>query len=294
MEQSNRTYGGRLITVVPDEIVVARAKAEAAAKADKAVEKKDTDWSTVAAKTAAVLLTATPYWEAMGVVITAAVEAIGKARSKGVSIREVGLSDVESLRFPVGHPEIGNVYARDPADKELFHPIGLFHQKVFEQKFSEAIRLLAKLGAREINVQHVKGWGRDFAASISSLIPAPGGAVNLDASGGSSAAQAHNLILKATLDNRHEPTLIKDAIWFPHEPTWQAVAEMRMEHGLKEFSLTVSYEDDYQVNAALETSLKSAGFKLGGEFKSHVSTVWTISGVFGEIDTRIAADALAT
>jgi hypothetical protein len=152
---------------------------------------------------------------------------------------------------------------------------------VFEHKFSEALLLLGALGANEINVQHVKGWNREFAGELSVPIPPSVGNGQIGASAAAQAGTGENLLFHASLRGSDTPAMISDPIWFPHESTWQAVAKLRLDHGLDVFSLTLNYEEDYQVNANLTAAIEGAGFKLGGEFKKHISTVWTMSGHFG-------------
>jgi len=51
---------------------------------------------------------------------------------------------------------------------------------------------------------------------------------------------------------------------------------------MKEFSLGVSYQDDYGVNAGLKLKAEKAGLDMGGAFEDHLRTTWTISGSFNE------------
>lgn len=62
------------------------------------------------------------------------------------------------------------------------------------------------------------------------------------------------------------------------------LAKLRMEHGMKDFSLKISYEDDFQVNANLAAVIEGTGLQLGGKFEKHQSTEWILSGNFGGRD----------
>jgi hypothetical protein len=69
-------------------------------------------------------------------------------------------------------------------------------------------------------------------------------------------------------------------VWFNHEPTWQAIAEGRLMHGLKNFSIDLKYADDFGINAGLAAKIRKTGLDVGGKFEDHQSTHWRISGRF--------------
>jgi len=134
------------------------------------------------------------------------------------------------------------------------------------------------LGATEMSVEHVIGWERDFSANLT--VPVLQTVSNVSASAGSEKKQSSSLLFTAKLANKAAPSIPVGLVWYPHEPTWQAVANGRITYGLTDFSLTVRYEDDFAVNAGLKLAAGKAGLDLGGKFEDHVATVWRISGTF--------------
>ena len=90
------------------------------------------------------------------------------------------------------------------------------------------------------------------------------------------------LFFKASLKGNANAKLPDGLVWFPHEPTWQEIAEGRLRHGLTQFQLSVRYEDDYGIDAGLKLAAGKAGLDLGGSFQEHESTVWRIEGNFAE------------
>ncbi len=62
-----------------------------------------------------------------------------------------------------------------------------------------------------------------------------------------------------------------------------AELERGMHYGLRNFSVTVTYEDDFGVNADLKAAAERAGLDLGGTFEDHQATVWRIVGQFQEM-----------
>jgi hypothetical protein len=263
-----------LIAVVPDEALKMEPKDE------KSTEKQETDWRDIA-KTAGNVI----YRYYTGVYTTQAIKAVydfvKKVTASELPVQIVGISSAGALTFPPGHPRPKVIYAQHPADAVLYFPVASFHRRVFEHKFGEAVRLLGALGAREIYVEHKKGWSRDFAADISGPIPVSVEPVHTGVSVGVAAKAAENLLFKASLKGSDTPQLLENSIWLPHESTWQAVVDMRMKYGLRDFSLSLNYEEDYQVNAGLKVEVEKVGFEIGGKFEDHVATVWTMSGRFG-------------
>lgn len=221
-------------------------------------------------------------WGAAAIVAKDAYLAWEHARDSGLNVMAISYSEASQLNFPPGHPCLGTLYALHPAKPSLYYTSAMFHRMAFEHKFSEAVDLLMSLGASSIEVNHVNGWSREFSASMSVPIPSVSG----KASASEKASEASTLLFKAEFENDREPELPADMVWYAHEPTWNSVASGRMKYGMKEFSLTVAYQDDYGVNAGLQVKAAKAGLDLGGDFGVHKNTTWTISGKFSDRKTK--------
>jgi len=182
--------------------------------------------------------------------------------------------------FPPGHPRRKLVYVRHPSSSTLYYPVASFHRKAFEHKFAEAIRLLTSLGAKKIRVEHEKGWARGFGVDFSASVPE----ANAQGSAGFSSSNKadERLLFVATLKGHAAPKIPDNLVWFPHEPVWQQIARDRIDCGLEDFDLTISYSDDFGVNAKLIASLTKGSFELGGTFEEHESTTWRITGEFSQ------------
>lgn len=89
------------------------------------------------------------------------------AKRAGVDIKLVEKSKTSLLLLPPGHPRDGVVYAGHPALSKYYLPITEFHRVVFEHKFSEAVSMLMHLGAKNIRIKHVKGWGLHHLINLS-------------------------------------------------------------------------------------------------------------------------------
>jgi hypothetical protein len=195
-----------------------------------------------------------------------------------VPVLEVDPAVVSELVLPPGHPREGVVYVGNPVDPPLYYPAATFHRMTFEHKLAEAVRVLMALGARELEVRHVAGRSREWAGRIDVPIPSKGLVVGGEGEGRSSSASA--VMFRGTLEGGAGPALPDDLAWYPHEPTWQPVADGRLHYGLRDFELAVRYDDDFGVGGRLEAAAAKFSLDLGGAFEEHRSTEWRITGTF--------------
>lgn len=270
--------------VVADDVVIA---AEREAEQQAAETGEGVNWGQVAVKAGSLAapMAALPGLAGIAVGVAGiavgveAVSAAAKAREKGLKVLAVSRTEAAQLRMPPGHPRDRVVYVGHPALAPVYYPAAGFHRFTFEHKFSEAVRLLMALGATELEVEHVRGWSADFAANLSAPLPT---AVPIDAAvtAGRRHATGSSALFRAKLAGLTEPRLPDDLVWFSHEPTWQQVADGRLNYGLQEFQLTVRYDDDYGIDAGFKLSAQKLGLDLGGNFQEHESTTWKITGTF--------------
>jgi hypothetical protein len=276
-------YSERQLIVVTDDAVV-----QATRMAEKQVleQQQSASWSSMEEITvrglidylAASLGEATLESLNVDLAIVEAVQSWFRGRASGLRILQVGRTEAQDLRFPPGHPREGVLYIGHPALANVYYTIAEFHRVTFEHKFCEAIELLMHLGASKIRVEHVRGWSQKFSARLS--VPL-GPTESLSTEEERQERKQDQLLYEATLVGTTKATLPERMVWYPHEPTWQSIANGRIKFGLCDFSLSVSYEDDFGVNAGLKASVQKIGLELGGRFEDHVSTIWRISGQFG-------------
>lgn len=259
--------------MVADDAVV-RASREAAL--EELQQKNTVDWGRIAQLTLKTALGM--HGDLVTTIAKEAVSAWSRARDSGIDVVQISKTEAKTLTFPPGHPRDAVLYIGHPARAEVYYTTAEFHRVTFEHKFAEAIRLLMHLGATEISVEHIRGWSRDFSGKISVSIPSAEATIGAEA--GASASQQESLLFKATLDGTDTPKLPDQLSWYPHEPTWQTIAEARISFGLRDFGLSVTYNDDYGINAGLKASISKTGLDAGGKFEDHVSTEWRISGKF--------------
>jgi hypothetical protein len=142
-----------------------------------------------------------------------------------VPLLTIGRSEATNLTFPHGHPRDQTLYTGDPVVPERYYPTAHFHRLAFQHKFSEAVRILATLGATQMRVEHEEGWSREFAAKVG--LPVPTTQVEVGAEGGSTKNSCAEILFEATLQGTESPSLPTDLAWYPHEVAWQHITELR-------------------------------------------------------------------
>jgi len=201
-------------------------------------------------------------------------EILNKDKRQGLVITQITKSHLQSFRLPPGHPSDHTIYVAHPAMPEQYIPFADFHRSVFEQKFNELVTLLSYLGAKTIEVHFIRGWGKEFAASLNV------GLSGLAQAAGNVTKQVEQTLLYQAALKGHRPRTPENLKWYNHEPSWQQVASQRRSHGLKTFSLSYRYTSDFGINATVAARLNKAGFELGGTFNDHISTEWHVKGTF--------------
>jgi hypothetical protein len=196
------------------------------------------------------------------------------------NVKAILINESNSLEFPLGHPKKGVIYCIHPILPKAYYPLEDFHKLTFEHKFQEIIKILVSLGAKEIEVECKKGWGRDFSAKLGGIIPVEGTKVEVGISGGKISNEKQYSLYRATFAGNKSPVLPVGLAWYSHEPSWQQIVNSRLNYQLIDFSLTLNYEYDYGINSAIKAKLEEIGFELGVDFHKFESTVWNISGKF--------------
>lgn len=193
-------------------------------------------------------------------------------------ILPVTAKQARPLEFPAGHPLDNVVYVADPGVPGRYFPVSNFHRAMFDDKYSEAIRLLRSLGAERIVIEYLQGYehagGITFSAS----------GIEGDPHGGMKKSSKRGIGATLVMELRPEgrARLPRDLFWYRSEPLWQEIAEARLEHRLQSFNLELRYSDDFGVNGELAARIKDIGLELGGDFRRFRETVWKIEGIFAE------------
>lgn len=201
-------------------------------------------------------------------------KALMKHKMTSSKIRYVGRSELvkKGIKFPPSHPLDMTVYARHPVKNNVYITMAELHRVVFEHKVAEATRILMALGAKTIKVESIKGWNQEFSAKMDIAALKGNASIN--------AKDSKSFIYEASYQPSGQPYLPDELAWYEFEESWQNIALGRLKHGLTNFSLAVTYEDDFGVNVNLQADVSELEASVGGNFEKHVSTIWRMDGSF--------------
>ena len=199
-----------------------------------------------------------------------------------LKIKPLKREEVEGeFEFPDGHPISRTIYCNHPHDKTKFYPVDTFHKEVFQSKFDEAINTLISLGASSIEVEHKKGWSKDFFVELEANLPAKiKGEYNNSQKGNSS------VLFKANYKGHNAPIKPINMKWLEGDSNWNIIINDRLNNNLKDFELQLNYQEDYGINGSLEAKLMKWGFNLGIKYYKYEATVWTIRGEFNTSSSK--------
>lgn len=188
------------------------------------------------------------------------------------------------LAFPPGHPRIDHAYAAHPLQTERYLPVAAFHQQLFEQKASELVTLLAALGAERVTVRAARGYREGAGFSLGASLPVE--AVSAHESAARQRSIAQTLTVEETFVVMGPPKVPDGLVWYPHEPSWQALAQRRIEFGTSTFRIELTYDEDFGVDGGLVAALEGIGVRLGGSFRAFERTRWEFEGTFAPITAQ--------
>jgi hypothetical protein len=120
--------------------------------------------------------------------------------------------------LPPGHPRGRVVFAGHPTEPHNYIPIADFHRYTFEHKFSEILSILMHLGAKKIEVRHVRGWDQGFSEKLSIKIPKLSISmpkIELTQEAGVSQRKQSAILYEAELRGRETVSMPKNLVWPP-------------------------------------------------------------------------------
>jgi hypothetical protein len=206
--------------------------------------------------------------------------AVRSAASAGALIVAADVAERE-LSFSPGHPRIDHAYAAHPLATERYLPVAQFHQQLFEQKASELVTLLASLGATRVRVRAARGYREAAGFSLGASVAVE--SMSAQDGGSRNKTEAQSFAAEETFVPRGAPRVADGLVWYPHEPSWQALARRRIEFGSSTFRIELSYDEDFGVDGGLVAALEGVGIRVGGSFRAFERTRWEFEGTFAPI-----------
>jgi hypothetical protein len=218
---------------------------------------------------------------------------IGRSRQQNAEVQQPGLDYVE-VPISIAHRELSwsspdhlrknGVYSQSPRNPEMYFPAEKFHAVAFEDKYTEALRVLMALRPRTLIVEHETGYEAELV--VGAELNAISKAGKMKVEGGYNKTDNKKVVFQGNfekpgmLDRFKKKELPADLNWYPYEGKWRSIVEGVWENGLKKVDMEVTYYEDFGFNAEFEGSLRLIGLKLDADYQQFKKTLWRIRGEF--------------
>lgn len=204
-------------------------------------------------------------------------------------------------KFEPGHPQEGEMYICHPLRTDCYYEVQSFHDKLFDEKRSELVYLLESLGALKLRVETMVGTSSEHEGNKKISIAGSDGLIT------GSSAEIHNQSnelsreskLQVAIEERElnpsaNPHIPDDLVWYPHESTWQRIAQSALAKRYKTLSVELRYHEDFSINnrrmTQVQSNLKFFRKKIEIGWNSETeerlrhrkNTVWKYTAVFEE------------
>lgn len=192
-----------------------------------------------------------------------------------VAHREMKLTSPDHLRK-------GGIYCQSPRNSQLYYPAEKFHGLAFEDKYTEALRVLMSLRPRHLVVEHETGYDAGLVAGCELNAVKK---MKMKLKGGYTKTDHKKIVFQASfekpglLDRFKKMELPDDLSWYPHEGKWRGIVE-GVRNGMKEVDLELTYFEDFGFDVTFAGSLKRMGLNLNADFQQFKKTLWRIRGEF--------------
>ncbi|MBL7255360.1 hypothetical protein [Paractinoplanes lichenicola] len=188
------------------------------------------------------------------------------------------LNRADAYHLPSSSPAEGVLYVPHPRAARVLYPAATYHRDIFLGKVTEAVRLLAGLGARQVHIEHEDGHSADWLGSLGA--PQWGAEVHT----GGEHSVSGSLLLSARFPGHSQPTVPDDLLWYDYEPGWQAFGEGRIRHRQRDGRLVVSHTEDTRLDSRVSAKMVQLGLDTSvlAQLHTRQTTTWTLSAVFPE------------
>jgi len=229
---------------------------------------------------------------------------------KTQSILPLVSQNLGKLKFPPNHPKKGELYLGHPFRKNVYFPFENAEFLLFESQVMELTKILGKIGARKIEIEHIKGESSEIIQNIqknisqdtqntSSLgVNVKLHSVNLSASQNKQNNSENQSDLEqqsrsnkkiSVILNFEKPQTIEkpdanEFIWYSHNEGWQDIVHQRMNNGVIDYSLVISSKSSEvlserefeniqnEYNNLIKVGYKNLFFSVKGQIQNNEKT----------------------
>ncbi|MGY5504487.1 hypothetical protein [Riemerella anatipestifer] len=201
---------------------------------------------------------------------------------EGEHLKVLNVNMLPQIKFPVSHPKTDTTYICHPHKTSIYLPIEDYDHELLMDRINEYFYLLQSLEATSIIIRNTKGQKKDKNIFSSSKMEGriqtegatkmiadvnAGGGMNHDSSRYDSEANISKFGREQFFNPTKAPFIPDDLLWFHHEPSWQRLAQQRLNGDLLEHNefissaknQIISQEEINKINADLKVVIPKGG-----------------------------------
>lgn len=218
----------------------------------------------------------------------------------------------EELKFPLGHPQEGELYMCHPYNHNLYIPYESCEFELFKDKMDELRLVLQAMGATSIKIYEANDWETHNNSSLNIAVD---GSVNAKINRANGESQQenksdefeklrHEYETESIFEPQRMPYKLDNLVWYPHQADWQRLFEQR-KGGLKRHRISISIAKETKISEQKRLGLKAdfqalilkinAGANIDTEsmFETKSSSVWTLDVEFASLEELRARENAA-
>lgn len=218
----------------------------------------------------------------------------------------------EELKFPLGHPQEGELYMCHPYNHNLYIPYESCEFELFKDKMDELRLVLQAMGATSIKIYEANDWethnnsSRNIAVdgSVNAKINRANGELQQENKSDEFEKLRHEYETESIFEPQRMPYIPDNLVWYPHQADWQRLFEQR-KGGLKRHRISISIAKETKISEQKRLGLKAdfqalilkinAGANIDTEsmFETKSSSVWTLDVEFASLEELRARENAA-
>lgn len=225
-------------------------------------------------------------------------------KSANESFIALDINNLPNLNFPIGHPQLNEVYIAHPRRNDFYLPLNNTAEQLTLDRVSEYATLLQGLGATSIEISSNKS---DISEEKSKLelnvgvdvaIKGQGLEIDYDKENNEGSFSDFDSKIRQTytFEPIKKPYIPEGLVWYHSDLNWQKLVRLRLEGGLRthteEITLSqvenVSSQELQKINVDLKVYFVKAGVDYSKdiklESKSNKKQTWTLSVKFEDVN----------
>lgn len=178
---------------------------------------------------------------------------------------------IKYFKFPPQHPKDGLMYACCDIEPNLYVPLALFHNYMYQLKMTAFNEMCASLGAKSCIIKYAEENEVDVTAKLNAKnIPSNGGIINGKIKSTYNNTQKENSSIFFSFPKPNKQISEYKTNWLNGEPTWIGLQKIRLERDVDKYTAEFSYVDEMGISAKIAASINKIGIDIGGTFNKIV------------------------